>query len=840
MGMANKIPHSSFPILCSPFFPLPMKLRTKTIIFFATLFIAAAASVVIYIENVVGVAFKKQIANDFFIIAEQSEGTYFAFLDGIKTRAIDWSSDARIVGYAKEIVGAGAGASERERLAREFATYVSKSKMPFDETIFLADILDKNGIVVASTRAERIGTDELKEELELGAHYFSKAIVSSFGEAYVKSFVFEEDETDEPMTHVTTRIFDIGADGVAKPIDAVLLVHFANTKNLAHALGVDVKESDVVPTEGRVTRMALLESYKTSDIYLVDRNGLLVTPSRYMKNVALRQKVDTLPVRECMDNKKEISAEYENFQGSSVLGASMCFKDDGIVLIVEIQKDEIFAPLDTITRSTVAGGIILAIFGIFVAISFTRMPLRRIDEVILALERVMKGDFASQAPVLSKDETGRLALMFNTMVESIRVSQKELKESKLALEEKALMLEKDVEEHKKQEQFLEESKRATLNLLEDSWKAKEALVVEGNKLQTILSSIGDGLVLIDGSYRMALVNPSASRMFGMAEEELLGQDLRSIITLWRKGKDVIPPSSWPIEEVFLTGKVITGTLEDNLSVSTEKHPDKIPIVFSLAPLGGGHAGVVIIFRDASHDRELDEAKSGFISVASHQLRTPLTSIRWYSEMLLSQDAGPLNDSQKDFMNEIHGGAERLYQTVDLLLGISRVESGKLKMDRTPIDVGVFTGEITKELGSQIDMKNLSLSVVPPDSEPVIVWLDSLTLRQVIINLISNAIRYTNDRGLIEIKWWMGDEGREVVYMVHDNGIGIPEKERSRIFSKFFRAENARSQVPDGSGLGLALVKELVESWGGKIWFDTAEGQGATFFFTIPLTTRVEG
>lgn len=816
-----------------------MKLRTKTTIFFATLFILVTSLVVIFIEYYVGGAFKKQIVNDFVIIAEQSEGTYFAFLDGIKKRAIAWSSDSGIVGIAKRITKTEAGSVERARLANEFATYVTKSKMPIDETVFLVDLLDRNGIVIASTRPDRIGVDELKEEKEIYAHDFSKTIVSSFREAFVKSFVFEEDETDEPMTHVTARMFDIGTEATPIPLPAVLLVHFANTKNLARALGVDVENGDVTTSEVRVTRMALLESYKTSDIYLVDRNSIMVSPSRFMKNVNLRQKVDTLPVRECMDNGKEISAEYDNFQGTRVLGASMCFKDDGIVLIVEIQKDEIYAPLDAINRIAIAGGIILAGLGILIALSFIRTPLRRIDEVVSALERVMNGDLTFQAPVLAKDETGRLAIMFNTMVESIRTSQKDLKESKLALEEKADALEKDVAEHKKQEQFLEESKRATLNLLEDSWKAKEKLAEEGNKLQTILSSIGDGLILIDGSYRIALVNPSASRMFGMTDEELLGQDLRSVITLWRKSKDVVPPTSWPIEEVFLTKKVITGTLEDNLSISTEKHPEKIPIVFSLAPLGGGHAGVVIIFRDATRDRELDEAKSGFISVASHQLRTPLTSIRWYSEMLLSQDAGPLNDAQKDFMNEIHGGAERLYQTVDLLLGISRVESGKLKMDRAPIDVGVFTSDITKEMRSQIEMKNLSLSVVPPDREPVIVWLDSLTLRQVIINLISNAIRYTNDRGLIEIKWWMGDEGREVVYMVHDNGIGIPEKERSRIFSKFFRAENARSQVPDGSGLGLALVKELVESWGGKIWFDTAEGQGATFFFTIPLTTKVE-
>lgn len=813
-----------------------MNLRTKTTLFFAALFIVVASVVVLFIENVVGGSFKKQVANDFHIIAEQSEGTYLTFLEGLKIRAIDWSSDARIVGFSKGIMNAEIETQERARLANEFATYVSKSKMPFDETIFLVDLLDRNGIVVASTRPDRIGTDELKEENELGAHHFSKTIVSSFGSAFVKSFIFEKDETNEAMTHVTARMFDVGTSGTAKPLDVVLFIHFANTEKLAHALGVGMEENNAKPSDDRITRMALLEKYKTSDIYLVDRNGMLVTPSRYMRNVALRQKVDTLPVRECMDNGKEISAEYDNFQGTRVLGASMCLRGDGLVLIVEIQKDEIYAPLDTITRFTIAGGIFLAGFGVLVAISFIRMPLRRIDDVISALERVMNGDLTSQARVLAKDETGRLAIMFNAMVGSIRSSQKDLTESRKQLEEKTTTLQKDVDEHKKQEQFMEASKRATLNLLEDSWKAKEALAQEGNKLQTILSSIGDGLILIDGSYRVVLVNPSALHMFGMTEEELVGQDLRSVITLWKKDKDVIPPSSWPIEEVFLTKKVINGTLEDNLSVSTERHPEKTSIVFSLAPLGGGHTGVVIIFRDVRRDRELDEAKSGFISVASHQLRTPLTSIRWYSEMLLSLDAGPLNDSQKDFMNEIHGGAERLYKTVDLLLGISRVESGKLKMDRVPIDVGVFTGEITKELASQIDMKNLSLSVIPPDREPVIVWLDSLTLRQVIINLISNAIRYTNDHGLIEIKWWIGDEGREVVYMVHDNGIGIPEVDRPRIFSKFFRAENARSQVPDGSGLGLALVKELVELWGGKIWFDTGEGQGATFFFTIPLTS----
>ncbi|MFZ2303850.1 MAG: ATP-binding protein [Minisyncoccia bacterium] len=812
-----------------------MKLRTKATIFFATLFIVVTSLTVIFIENVVGGAFKKQIANDFFVIAEQSEGTYFAFLEGIKARVADWSSDSKIVSISKGIISAGAGTYERTRLANEFAAYISKSKMPFDETVKIVDLLDKNGIVVASTESARIGIDELKEELEFEAHHFSKSIVSPFNSPYIKSFVFEQDKEGEPMTHATTRIFDIGADGIAKPVDAVLLTHFANTKNLASALGVDVEESEVKDPEGRVTSMALLKTYKTSDIYLVDRNGILVTPSRYMKNVTLRPKVDTLPVRKCVDNGKEVISEYENFLGNSVLGASMCIKNDGLVLIVEIHKDEIFAPLDMIKRFVVAGGIILATFGILITILFIRIPLKRIDEVISALERVMNGDFSFQVPVRAKDETGRLATMFNTMIESIRTNQKKMKESKFELEEMNLTLEKDVEEHKEQEKFLEESKRATLNLLEDSWNTKEKLEEEGSRLQTILASIEDGLVLIDNEYKIVLVNAKALQIFAMSLTDLLGKDMRDVAKLCRQ-KVNIEPGQWPTEEVLITKKSITTTLEDNFCITTKGRETQLPIAFSIAPLSGKYSGIVIVIRDVTKDRELDEAKSGFISVASHQLRTPLTSIRWYSEMLLSQDAGPLNDSQKDFMNEIHGGAERLYQTVDLLLGISRVESGKLKTERTSINMNLFTGEITKELASQIDMKNLSLSVIPPDREPVIVWLDSLTLRQVILNLISNAIRYTNDHGIIEIKWWMGDEGREVVYMVHDNGIGIPEKERPRIFSKFFRAENARSHVPDGSGLGLALVKELVDSWGGKIWFDSAEGQGTTFFFTIPLTS----
>ncbi|MBI5400883.1 MAG: HAMP domain-containing protein [Candidatus Yonathbacteria bacterium] len=810
-----------------------MKLRTKTALFFGIFFLIITIVTVVYVEYVVGDTFKKQTINDFRIIAEQTESAYVVFMENMKTRGLDWTSDNTLRNMAKATADSGKRARRSARYAKEFADYVREKKMPFDKTVFLVDLLDGNGTVIASTRSKRIGVDEKKEEVLHNAHYFSKTIVSKFGEAFVKSVVFEEDEAPEPMFHVSVRIFTVDKDGKFQPTDTVLLMHFINTEKLAGVLNGEIN-----PQAGRQTGRALLSSYKTSEIYLVNNARLMVTPSRYVQNIAEYKKVDTLPVSECLENGNEISEEYDNYQGARVLGVSMCFKGDGLVLIVEIQKDEVYKPLYALIRLTVAGGVTVLVLGILVAVLFVRRPLAYISDIVATAKRVADGDLNARVNVQTKDEIGFLASMFNTMIGSVHSVQKDLEASKREVEGKTLMLEKDIAEHEKQEKFLEASKKATINLLEESWRIGEKLKVESNKLQTIIASIGDGLLLIDDSYSIVLVNTAAASMFGMTREELFKKDLRTVATLWKKRNEIVPVAQWPIEEVFLTKKIIEVTTDDELSISTEKHPEKLPIAFSVAPLGSGIHGVVIVFRDVTTDQELNEAKSGFISVASHQLRTPLTSIRWYSEMLLSGDVGSLNEAQKDFMTEVHSGAERLYQTVDLLLGISRVESGKIKTEKQPIDLSKFTVEITKELASQIDEKGCALSISSPAGGPVVVSLDQLTLRQVILNLFSNAIRYTNAKdGIIEVAWRKNEAGSEVIYSVRDNGIGIPVAVRERVFSKFFRAENARATVPDGSGLGLALVKELVESWGGRVWFESEEGKGSAFFFTVPFVVQ---
>jgi signal transduction histidine kinase len=479
------------------------------------------------------------------------------------------------------------------------------------------------------------------------------------------------------------------------------------------------------------------------------------------------------------------------------------------------------------------GAFVIALI-ILAVLFFVNRNLKNLRALIYGMKWVSLGNYVDRAPVLSKDEFGQLAEGFNSMLDKIESSQAEIKRSEDHLRKDATELEKTLKEREEEKAFLEQSKRAIQNLLEDAEETKEDLATESARLQTILSSIGDGLIIIDGRYRVELINPKATELLAIEGINLMGADLRTVMKILKKKKGELPLAEWPTEEVFVTKQVVITDLDDELSIVTEKRTEGLPVAFSIAPLAGeGVVGAVIIIRDVTEDRALDDAKSGFISVASHQLRTPLTTIRWYSEMLLSEDVGTVSGPQRDFLEEIHGGAERLYQTIDLLLGISRVESGKIKSEPVPIDLALFSEEIAHELAPQAQEKKLSLKILPPESQ-VVVMLDMLTLRQVILNLFSNAIRYTNENGIIEARWSVSEDGKEVTYSVRDNGIGIPETQKSRVFLKFFRAENALEKVPDGSGLGLTLVKDLVEAWGGKVWFDSALGQGTTFLFTVPL------
>ncbi len=572
-----------------------------------------------------------------------------------------------------------------------------------------------------------------------------------------------------------------------------------------------------------------MQSFKTSETYLVNKDRLVVTPTRYIKDVHERKYINSKPVTECLSSGKEMADEYLDYRGIQVVGVSMCLVNDGLVLMNEIASSEAYVLYDELVQKSIVVGVIVLLVIIIITFLVNNRVLLNLVDISRAAEAVSSGDFSVRLDESSKDEIGRLSVIFNTMLNAVENSKKKLSEQ-------SDIMRKSLKANEEQGKSLDDSKKATLNLLEDSWASKEKLEREGNRLNTVLTSIGDGLILVDREYRIVLVNPKASEILVVPKEDLLGKDLRTIMKLWKNKKDELLPLEWPIEKMFLTKLVVVADLEDELSLTTATRTEQLPVALYAAPLAGEINGGVFVIRNISKDRELDDSKRGFISVASHQLRTPLTAIRWYAEMLISEDAGALNEAQKDFLKEIHDGVQRLYQTVDLLLGISRVEGGTGRGAKSQIDLALFSEGISHELAPLLAEKNLGINVAPPEGASVIVHLDILALRQVVLNLFSNAIRYTEQGGLIEARWFMEEGSKTVTYSVHDNGMGIPENVKSRIFTKFFRADNALSKVPDGSGLGLSLVKELINAWGGKVWFDSEEGKGTTFYFTIPPTT----
>lgn len=246
---------------------------------------------------------------------------------------------------------------------------------------------------------------------------------------------------------------------------------------------------------------------------------------------------------------------------------------------------------------------------------------------------------------------------------------------------------------------------------------------------------------------------------------------------------------------------------------------------------GGLLFFVGIERDISKVKAMDKMKSEFISLASHQLRTPLSAVKWFGEMLIDGDAGKLTRMQEKYVLKINESNEREIQLVNALLNVSKIESGKIIVSAKLTDFRKLVEGILSDMKVNITGENKILLYMIDKNVPEMM-IDVDLIKHVYSNLLTNALKYTNEGGKIVVRVYL--KGKNVITEVKDNGIGIPKEEQSRIMEKFFRGSNALKKETEGNGLGLYLTKTIVESSGGKMWFDSTEGKGSSFNFSLPI------
>ncbi len=231
------------------------------------------------------------------------------------------------------------------------------------------------------------------------------------------------------------------------------------------------------------------------------------------------------------------------------------------------------------------------------------------------------------------------------------------------------------------------------------------------------------------------------------------------------------------------------------------------------------------------EREIDRAKNEFIALVSHQLRTPLSAVNWYTESLATEDLGPLNSEQKEYVAKVHESNHRMISLVNSILEVSRIELNTFMLDAQKTNIALLVKQVVDELAHAITEKNITLKqTIGPDLESVMV--DPRYIQMIIDNLLSNAVKYTPESGTVTLEAIR--ENSNLMITVSDTGYGIPDDQKDKVFTKLFRAKNILSKDTDGTGLGLYIVKSIVNYAGGTISFTSEENRGTSFKVSIPL------
>jgi len=440
--------------------------------------------------------------------------------------------------------------------------------------------------------------------------------------------------------------------------------------------------------------------------------------------------------------------------------------------------------LHTISSQTAYGtmvaSIVILLISIMATVWLTNSLVKPAEDLTETVKQVGKGKLDIKIDVLSNDEIGQLSREFNKMTERLRVFEQ-------------------------------------MNI--------ENILSEKRKSEAIVGSFPDAVIVTDAALNILHVNAPAAELFGVAGHEVVGHPAASVV------RD---------ERILAAMRVALSAegdpnAEGASTIVIERDGRKLdlrPRVTRMFNSEGGKYGVVTILQDVTQFRELDRMKSDFIATLSHEFRTPLTSMNMSLDILNQGLLGPLNSRQKELMDATKADCLRLTRLARELLQLSKLESGKLEFGNQELDIRSLIESVTRAMHLQFHEKGVQLTAVLPDHLPHPV-ADEQHVISVLTNLTSNALKYTTPGGMVTIQAREQQNGCLCI-SVHDTGEGIAREDISRIFDRFVQVKPSASAAPGSVGLGLAIAKEIVEAYGGRIWAESEPGKGSVFSFTLPL------
>lgn len=349
-----------------------------------------------------------------------------------------------------------------------------------------------------------------------------------------------------------------------------------------------------------------------------------------------------------------------------------------------------------------------------------------------------------------------------------------------------------------------------------------------NKSEIIINAIGEGVIALDRTGVINLINPAAQSIMGWGKHDAIDLDYRSVFKLYDSQGTAIVDTGGPIQQVLNGGESVTRS---DLTLATGSGK-RINVWLQVSSVGKFGNGAIIVFRNITNEVTENQQRTEFVSTASHEMRTPVAAIEGYLGLALNPATAQIDDKARLYITKAHESAQHLGRLFQDLLDVTRAEDGRLKNEPRVVEIVEFVRDITAMMTPKATEKGLTLAFLPDINEheanmitPIShCYLDPDHLREVMSNLIENAIKYTKEGGVtVDIT----TTDQKATISVRDTGIGIAREDIPHLFQKFYRIDNTDTREIGGTGLGLYLCRRLVESMDGRIWIESEQGKGST-------------